>query len=721
MSSGAEIHFFQKIIIKTILINKKWSLLSMIYSKLFSALSTSSRFYFTDVEGALCFVFDTINKNFKFVIFDLLTYKILLEIDFEDNFDTSYSKCRNNFHCYEIEGGSLGFYFENTEVADSLFTMISKRNKDKDKILADFNEYLANSNLDNFQQISLALQNQKFSLTDTPTTMKNPENVSNFNSIKKTLSFLDSLCYNKLKKCFEFYGKKQIALKMMKEYGIESDLIKIINSDGMEIGTQSHFVNNMINHMIGDYRLKNKTTLLKVKTQEQLKRQKQCRQEKVGEDAESKNSKENEDKTETLPDSQLHSKITQDSSPKVPKEKPRQSLIVSNHISAFRTPVSPSRKYSRDDCENEAKFFHYLKNEELPTKNLKESDKKLEEIIKFQSENKIEENDKVQEEEEDSEDLEFLKEKVKEPPKEESNDKVEKESQTAKSSEPVVPVAPEKKNCFLGELKNIMEKRTGFDFSKFDKPQQSSESNEAKPKFEFPKKGGFDFSKFERKNTGKVEEEPRASEPEIEKKLKPIPEQKEVTPKQETPEEKNPQKEDKIPQPTKDQTEVKIPEHPKEVPKNEDNSNCSEKETNAQETQRNDQEKTEKENLENKDKGEAEEKLQSKKEEENTGSRTSKVEDEGEVKNIHPQGRPQAEVNMRELLTGGVFKREGGFDFSKFDNPRPRTTKDSPKKFDFPKREGKFDFSQFDKKTTQREEKKLDLDSLRKGLKKLEK
>ena len=82
----------KKIIIKTILRKNSYAPITISKAKLYSALISSRSFYYSDLEGALCFVVDVQNGCFRFLLYDLDSYETLLNIELPQSLKLLYIK-----------------------------------------------------------------------------------------------------------------------------------------------------------------------------------------------------------------------------------------------------------------------------------------------------------------------------------------------------------------------------------------------------------------------------------------------------------------------------------------------------------------------------------------------------------------------------------------------------------------------------------------------------
>lgn len=255
------------IILKTILRTSKLSPIVITKAKLFSALPTSSSFYYSDLQGILCFVVDIQKQCFKFVLYDTDSFEILLSIDLLETFKSLYTKIKPNFHSLEMNSGYLGFLIkEDKQFCEQMYTKINKINI---SIISELSERF---NYDNVSTNNFDLLKKKFlhdfGLQEEQTSQLSNQQIKFYlENIKEILSCFS---YDESEKTFEYYGSVHKAKDLLTENKIEERELILNQLDDLSIKQCTHYVNILVNHMINDIKLKPKLIQLEKQFKEKI-------------------------------------------------------------------------------------------------------------------------------------------------------------------------------------------------------------------------------------------------------------------------------------------------------------------------------------------------------------------------------------------------------------------------------------------------------------------
>lgn len=258
----------KKIIIKAILRKNSYAPIVISNAKLYSALPSSRSFYYSDLEGALCFVVDVQNRCFRFLLYDLDSFETLLNIELPQSLKLLYVKLKPNFHSLEIKSGFFGFLFvEDINVCEQIYTIINKIDPKVINELTESFNYSNNFSTNNFDLLKTKLM-RDYGISDgckKLSTIENNKisfNLSNINEI------LNCFSYDENEKCFEYYGNMQKGKEFLNNNKINLSEISISQIDDLQIKNCEYYVSILVNHIINDIKLKPKLNELKAKNKE---------------------------------------------------------------------------------------------------------------------------------------------------------------------------------------------------------------------------------------------------------------------------------------------------------------------------------------------------------------------------------------------------------------------------------------------------------------------
>ena len=106
----------------TSFIGTNHELLSYAFIKLFTTNTKHERWFYSDLSGALCMIFDLKEKVRYFILYDINTYQVLFKYQLYFEFDKYYQILSEDFHCFEIDNGLIGLKFSDKKEANK-FTL----------------------------------------------------------------------------------------------------------------------------------------------------------------------------------------------------------------------------------------------------------------------------------------------------------------------------------------------------------------------------------------------------------------------------------------------------------------------------------------------------------------------------------------------------------------------------------------------------------------------
>ncbi len=94
--------------------------------KLYTANKIHEKWLYSDLSGALCFVFDFKEKARYFILYDLTSFEVLFKFQLYFEFDKYYQILSETFHSFEIDGGIIGIKFDDRKEANKYTLNIIK-------------------------------------------------------------------------------------------------------------------------------------------------------------------------------------------------------------------------------------------------------------------------------------------------------------------------------------------------------------------------------------------------------------------------------------------------------------------------------------------------------------------------------------------------------------------------------------------------------------------
>jgi hypothetical protein len=121
---------FQKLEKKKILaiLGSNREMYKICLAKIYTSDKEGESWLYSDLEGFLCFVLDYNIKTRFLVMFDPTTYERLFQFELYNNFEKQYQKLADDFFCFEVGNGYIGFKFEDTKEASELHDIVKKFN-----------------------------------------------------------------------------------------------------------------------------------------------------------------------------------------------------------------------------------------------------------------------------------------------------------------------------------------------------------------------------------------------------------------------------------------------------------------------------------------------------------------------------------------------------------------------------------------------------------------
>jgi len=92
---------------------------------LYTAGANNKSWLYTGLEGGLTLVIDYRRKTARFLMFDLNTLEIVFENEFYRKFNIFYTNLSENFQCFEVAGGFIGFNIPDKHDAEKFFKVVS--------------------------------------------------------------------------------------------------------------------------------------------------------------------------------------------------------------------------------------------------------------------------------------------------------------------------------------------------------------------------------------------------------------------------------------------------------------------------------------------------------------------------------------------------------------------------------------------------------------------
>ena len=122
--SNIKLNTAKRKIISSLLINN-YELISICFTKLYTAGATNKQWLYTGLEGGLTLVIDYRRKTARFLLFDLNSLEIIFENEFYKKFNIFYSSLSPTFQCFEVSGGFIGFSIPDKYDSDKFFKAVT--------------------------------------------------------------------------------------------------------------------------------------------------------------------------------------------------------------------------------------------------------------------------------------------------------------------------------------------------------------------------------------------------------------------------------------------------------------------------------------------------------------------------------------------------------------------------------------------------------------------
>jgi len=122
--SNIKLNIAKRKIISSLLLNN-YDLISICFCKLYTAGAHNKSWLYTGLEGGLTLVIDYRRKTARFLLFDLNTLEIVFENEFYRKFNIFYNNLSENFQCFEVSGGFIGFNIPDKYDADKFFKAVT--------------------------------------------------------------------------------------------------------------------------------------------------------------------------------------------------------------------------------------------------------------------------------------------------------------------------------------------------------------------------------------------------------------------------------------------------------------------------------------------------------------------------------------------------------------------------------------------------------------------
>ena len=93
-------------------------------AKLYSSDREGTDWLYSGLEGYLILVIDSSAKTKYFCLYDPITYQKLFQYELYKNFENSLFQLANDFLCFEIESGFIGFQLEKEEDTQNFISLV---------------------------------------------------------------------------------------------------------------------------------------------------------------------------------------------------------------------------------------------------------------------------------------------------------------------------------------------------------------------------------------------------------------------------------------------------------------------------------------------------------------------------------------------------------------------------------------------------------------------
>ena len=123
--SAIKLNTVKQKIISSLLVSN-YELINLCFARIYTANAYNNpTWLYTELEGGLCLVVDYARKSARFLMFDLVSLEIIFESEFYKNFNVFYSCLSENFQCFEVNGGFVGFNVPDKSAAKMLHKSVN--------------------------------------------------------------------------------------------------------------------------------------------------------------------------------------------------------------------------------------------------------------------------------------------------------------------------------------------------------------------------------------------------------------------------------------------------------------------------------------------------------------------------------------------------------------------------------------------------------------------
>ena len=193
-------------------------------AKLYSSDREGQDWLYSGLEGHLILLIDSSAKTKYLCLYDPITYQKLFQYELYKNFEKSLTTLANDFICFEIESGFIGFQFEKEEETQNFVNLINKIMPMKCVKMTNEDHKLQKEKIQSYSKIL----KETLSEGETKYDEKYAEDGTQI-SKHRNFKVLNNISYDNTKKHFKF-GKISDELKEMflsfgiKKKDLENDL-----------------------------------------------------------------------------------------------------------------------------------------------------------------------------------------------------------------------------------------------------------------------------------------------------------------------------------------------------------------------------------------------------------------------------------------------------------------------------------------------------------------
>ena len=193
-------------------------------AKLYSSDREGQDWLYSGLEGHLILLIDSSAKTKYLCLYDPITYQKLFQYELYKNFEKSLTTLANDFICFEIESGFIGFQFEKEEETQNFVNLINKIMPMKCVKMTKEDHKLQKEKIQSYSKIL----KETLSEGETKYDEKYAEDGTQI-SKHRNFKVLNNISYDNTKKHFKF-GKISDELKEMflsfgiKKKDLENDL-----------------------------------------------------------------------------------------------------------------------------------------------------------------------------------------------------------------------------------------------------------------------------------------------------------------------------------------------------------------------------------------------------------------------------------------------------------------------------------------------------------------